>query len=83
MILNLDLMDMWRELNAECKRFTWLKPIPLQQRCLDFILISEYMVPYVEQTDIQYGYRSDHSMIVLKLKITKRKKKTKNILEIE
>ena len=24
------------------------------------------MVPYVEQTDIQYGYRSDHSMIVLK-----------------
>ena len=36
MILNLDLMDMWRDLNTECKRFTWRRPTPLQQSRLDF-----------------------------------------------
>ena len=41
-----------------------------------FFIISEAMVQYVEETDIQYGYLSDHSMIVLKFsfgKETKRK----------
>ena len=52
MILNLDLTDIWRDLIEECRRFTWQRPTLLQQSCLDFFLISESMVPYVEQTDI-------------------------------
>ena len=62
---------------AECRRFTWRRPTPLQQSRLDFFLISESTVPYVEQTDIQYGYRSDHSMIVLKFLFGKKEMKRK------
>ena len=47
-----------------------------------FFLFSESMVPYVEQTDIQYGYRSDRSMIVLKFLFGKKIDETKNIPEI-
>ena len=42
-----------------------------------FSLILESMVPYVERTDIQYGYRSDHSMIVLKFLFGKKEMKRK------
>ena len=82
MILNLDLTDIWRDLNTECKRFTWHRPTPLKQSRLDFFLISESMVPYVEQTDIQYRYRSDHSMIVLKLLLQKEKMKRKTFWKL-
>ena len=73
MILNLDLTDVWRDLNAGCKRSTWRRPAPLQQKSpINVFLISESMVPYVEQTDSQYGYRLDHSTTVLEF--CKRKK---------
>ena len=64
MILNLDLTDVWRDLNAGCKRSTWRRPTPLQQSPIIFVLISESMVSYVEQTDILYRHRSDHSIVV-------------------
>ena len=39
---------------------------------LNFVLyLSESMVPYVEETDRQYGYQSDHSMFVLKFSFGK------------
>ena len=64
MILNLDLTDVWRDLNAGCKRSTWRRPVPLQQSRINFFLISESMVPYVNQTDILYEHRSNHSIVV-------------------
>ena len=68
MITQLELMDIWRENNPECKRFTWRRTTPLKQSRLDFFLLSEYLLWYFEDSDILPGYRSDHSMITLKLK---------------
>ncbi len=75
MILNLDLTDVWRDPSAECTRFTWRGPAP-QLQLLDFFSLffpffssspfPESLVPYVEQTDILYGYRSDNFIVFLK-----------------
>ena len=67
MIIDLGVTDIWRDLNPDMKRFTWRRNTPLQQSRLDFFLISDALVQFVDDADIQYGYRSDHSMIVLKL----------------
>ena len=77
MISNLDLTDIWRDLNAVCKRFTWhgsKKPSVFYLFFwIFFSLISESMVPCVEQADIQ----SVHSMIVLKVLFGKEERKRK------
>lgn len=65
---SLDLNDIWRELNPESRRFTWRRVNPFQQSRLDFFLISDPVVSYVESVDIECGYRTDHSMVTLTLK---------------
>ena len=71
MILELELTDVWRENNPQCKRYTWRKPIPLKQARLDFILLSDHLMWHFDDTDILPGYRSDHSIVMLKLKFGK------------
>ena len=73
--MNLDLIDIWREINPEIRRYTWRRPTPFQQSRLDFFLISENMIQNVEEAEIVYGYRSDHSMITLKLSFAKEMKR--------
>ena len=68
MINELNMCDIWRELNPDCRRFTWRRTNPFQQSRLDFFLLSESLVSIVEDADIKYGYRTDHSMVTLKLK---------------
>ena len=75
MILDLDITDIWRDLNPEIRRYTWRRPNPLQQSRLDFFLISESIVQNVEDADILHGYRSDHSMIVLNFSFGKLEKR--------
>ena len=64
---NLDLIDIWRELNPELRRFTWRRHQPFQQSRLDYFLISDALCSYVTEADIVPGYRTDHSMITLVL----------------
>lgn len=64
-----NLVDPFRELNDEMKRYTWRKPTPLKQARLDFFLISESLMPSVQNFEIQPSYRTDHSTIVLSLQI--------------
>ena len=66
---DLQLSDIWRELNPDCRRFTWRRNNPLQQARLDFFLVSDHIVPIVQDVDTEYGYRTDHSVILLKLKL--------------
>jgi exonuclease III len=70
----LELCDIWRELNPERLRYTWRRTNPhLQQSRLDFFLISEQLVTKTHHADIKYGYKSDHSMITLTLRFSDEK----------
>ena len=69
----LSLVDIWRELNAQCKRFTWRRSQPvLQQSRLDFSLINENLVADVISADIELGYRTDHSAVTITFRFTER-----------
>ena len=74
-MFKLGLTDIWREANPDCKRYTWRKTKPLKQSRLDYFLLSDYLVSSFEDTDILPGYRSDHSMVTLKLRFGKEMKR--------
>ena len=64
---SLSLCDVWREMNPDCRRFTWRRSRPFQQSRLDFFLITDSVVEKVLDADIIYGYRTDHSCVSLKI----------------
>ena len=69
----LSLVDIWGELNGQCRRFTWRRSQPvLQQSRLDFFLINENLVADVISADIESGYRTDHSAVTLTFRFTER-----------
>ena len=65
MLTNLGLLDVYRELNPETRRFTWRRSNPCQQSRLDFFLTSDVLSPFVENVDIKPGYKTDHSLITV------------------
>ena len=52
------------------KKFTWRKKSPCKQARLDYFLISENMRQFVKKSEIESGYRSDHSVVILELNFT-------------
>ena len=73
-MINLDLLDIWREFYTEMRRYTWRQNTPLQQSRLDFFLISDLLSTFVTNADIKAGYRTDNSMITLTLTLGKESK---------
>ena len=71
---DINIIDIWREINPELLRYTWRRTRPLQQSRLDFFLISETLIPFVKDTKIIHGYRSDHSFIAVDFKFKKEDK---------
>jgi hypothetical protein len=67
MMIDLDLTDIWRDLNLELRRYTWRRNNPIQQSRLDFFLVSDLLSAEVHNADILPGYRTDHSLILLSL----------------
>ena len=62
----------YRDRNSESRRYTWRAGSRIvKQARLDMFLISASLEGYVENAGIQPGYRSDHSIVTLKLDITK------------
>ena len=66
---NLNVIDPWREIYANEKKYTWRQPTPLKMARLDYFLISQEFMPLVEKIDIIPGYRTDHSFIRLNLNL--------------
>ena len=66
-----NLVDPFRELNPDLKRFTWRTKQPLKQSRLDYFLITENIMSDVNTCTIESSYRSDHSMIILNLTFNK------------
>ena len=70
MITDLNLCDIWRDLNPDCQRYTWRRIAPFQQARLDFCLVTDSIVSLDEDSDVNCRYRTDHSMTLLKLKLS-------------
>ena len=62
-----NLVDPFREIFPNKKRYTWRKRSPLKQSRLDFFLISDDLLPSLKDSNIESSYRSDHSIINLHL----------------
>ena len=64
---SLDLVDIWRVLNPDAKRFTWRRRKPDIHCRLDFFLTSSSLSTTITKADILPGYKTDHSLITLHL----------------
>ena len=62
---NLGLVDIFRYLHPNVKRYSWRQFGGNKRARLDFFLISATLLPFVEKADILAGVNSDHSMPVL------------------
>ena len=67
-----NLVDIWRQYNPDAQQFTWHKPgLDRKLARLDYFLISNSLLPYVEDTTIKPGCFSDHSVISLDIDFSK------------
>ena len=63
MMNDLDLTDIFRNLNPTLRRFSWRKKNPIKQARLDYILTSSSMIDIIDSCNIKSSYRSDHSPV--------------------
>ena len=62
-----DLVDAYRNIHPDKKRYSWRRKNPVKQARLDYFLISNSMLEIIENCDIKPSYRSDHSIIQLNI----------------
>ena len=63
---NISITDVWRSLNTDQPGYTWRKvsPKPTFSR-LDYLFISENALQFINSIQLQYAFRSDHSIVEL------------------
>ena len=66
----LGLVDPWRVYNPQLRRYTWSRKTPVKKARLDFFLITEELMTIVDKVDILPGYRTDHALVVLELRMS-------------
>ena len=71
---DLNLIDPFRTYNPTKRSYTWQRKIPIKLARLDFFLISEELLSVVENISITPGYRTDHSMVKLEIRLNNIKK---------
>lgn len=62
-----DLVDIWRIRNPDSKKFTWKQKSPIIQRRLDYWLISNTLQEDVVKIDIVSAIKTDHLAITLEI----------------
>ena len=62
---NLDLTDIWRDLNPAAKRYTWIRNRPEVHCRLDFFLVTLSIVGRISNADILPAYKTDHSLCTI------------------
>ena len=65
----LDLVDVWRLSNPDGRRYTWRHQKPEIHCRLDFFLVSQTLTCNVTNSDILAGFKTDHSLITIKLSL--------------
>lgn len=63
----LELIDVWRMSHPTDRKYTWKQPKPLIFCRLDYFLVSQNLVGYINKADIVSGYSTDHSLITLSI----------------
>ena len=66
---NMELCDVWRIFNPDCKRYIWRQRQPEIHSTLDFFLVSQSILGISTHTDITPGFKTDHSLITLSLSL--------------
>ena len=74
MMEHLDLMDVYRHINPDEKRYTWRKKNSRKQARLDFFLITSHMIDIIHKANIRPGYRSDHSVTEIEIVLNRFKR---------
>lgn len=68
LMVKFDLIDVFRTLYPAQRRYTWRRFNTIKQGRLDYFLISDSLLSEILGTNIGPSYRSDHSVIDLRLK---------------
>ena len=68
---SLGLIDIFRELNPDKKRYSWRQWGGNKKARLDYFLISATLLPFVQEADILPGICSDHSINILDIDFSK------------
>ena len=69
-------IDVWRYFNPEKTQYTWFRRHPIQCSRLDFFLMPEGQVDVVEDCEIEASFLSDHTPVVMVLKLVKEMRRT-------
>ena len=64
----LNLIDIFRYIYPDKKRYSWRRFNSSKQSRLDFFLISYSLTSEISSSNINIGYRSDHSIVVIGIK---------------
>ena len=59
----IDLLDAWRILNPDIRRYTWRRKRPEIHCRLDFFLVTQSLMCNITSANILTGYKTDHSLI--------------------
>lgn len=62
-----DLIDAWRIINPDSRKYTWRRRRPEISCRLDFFLVSQSLMCKVRDANILVGYKTDHSLIDLRV----------------
>lgn len=68
MMEEFNIVDVWRILNPNTKRFTRRQTNPLIQSRIDYFLISANLLNLIENCNIEPSIKSDHSLISIDFK---------------
>ena len=64
-----DLVDIWRERNPDKLEYTWSRNNPLKRGRLDKLFVNIDLISSVTEAVIEPGYRTDHSLVVMKMRV--------------
>ena len=67
LLIQYDLVDIWRVRNPKTKKFTWHQRKAIIQRRLDYWFISDLLQDDVAKIDIITSIKTDHSAIFLEV----------------
>lgn len=78
-----DLIDLWRILNPNCRRYTWRHNNPVIQTRLDFWIVATELLYNTSHCDIKPSIKTDHSLITLQLKANSDIKRGKGLWKFD